>query len=176
MAAIVWTYTTPGHLAVRYGCLAHKAGMSMTAPSLGTLVLLTSAFVAGTTAQAQQPPPNSKPATVAATSKAPVTSHPARNAAGTKAPSAQPIKTTTVRTPPPTPGPMFILAAENVGFTLQDVRGTLKFCRTASDTGSRIPVTACYGQEEMKHKLENHEFDRDKLSDQISNGTATIRQ
>ena len=147
----------------------------MTAPSLGTLVLLTSAFVAGTTAQAQQPPQNSKPATAAATSRAPVTSHPARSAEKTKATAAQSIKSTSARTAPPPPSLMFIEVAESVGFTLENVRGTLKFCRTASDTGSRIPVTTCYGQQEMKLKLERHEFDRNKLSDELNNGIATIR-
>lgn len=147
----------------------------MTAPRLATLALLTSVFVAGATARAQQQPsPNSTPAARAAISKARETSPPARSTASTKATAHRPIKVTAARTPP-LPSPMFVERARKVGFTLEHVRGVLLFCRTARGTGSRIPVTDCYRQEEMKLKLEAHDFDRNQLSDQMSNGAATIR-
>lgn len=144
----------------------------MTAPSVSTFVLLTSALIASGVAQAQQPERNSKHASVV-TSKASVSSRPDQSVVDTKATAAEPVKAISAQKPPP-PSPMFVQYAENVGFRPENVGGKVMFCRTATETGSRLPVKTCYDQEEMRLKLESHEFQRNQLDELRNLGAATI--
>lgn len=126
----------------------------MKASGLRTFVFVTGALMVGAIAQAQQPSQASKTTTAAAST--PAASQPtAKSAADSKA--ADPSAT-------------LLRDAANAGFKPEHIRGSLMFCRTATELGSNFPVRTCYNEEQVKIKIEEYRTERNQLEGMHSNG------
>lgn len=126
----------------------------MKASRLRTFVFVTGALMVGGMAQAQQTPQASKSTTTAAS--APGASQPTpKSAADSKAAD---------------PSPILLRDAANAGFKPQHIRGTLMFCRTATELGSNFPVRTCYNEQQVKIKIEEYQTERNQLEGMRSNG------
>lgn len=122
----------------------------MTTLRLRVFVFVTGALMAGAIAQAQQPAQSSK-------------------AAAAKSPAAQPLKTAAAQKPAD-PSPTLLRDAANAGFRPEHIRGTVMFCRTATELGSNFPVRTCYNEEQVKIKIEEYQRQRNQLDQLHSNG------
>jgi hypothetical protein len=108
---------------------------------LRILVVATGALMVGTIAHAQQPSAGSKPATAASPS-------------APKPASAQ---------KPTDPSAQLVRDARDAGFKPESIRGTLMFCRTAIELGSRFPVRTCYNEQQTRIKIQEYRTQRDQL-------------
>lgn len=61
------------------------------------------------------------------------------------------------------PSPVLLRDARNAGFTPENVRGALMFCRTAKELGSNFQVKTCYNEDQVKRKIEEYQAERNEL-------------
>lgn len=125
-------------------------------------LFLVCATTAAVLAQAQQPPKDSKAAPQAAASSTSATAPSAHeSAADSKAKGAQ--SATKVASLVTDPSAVLLRDAADAGFKLEHIRGNPMFCRTATELGSRFPVRTCYGEEQVKIKIQQYQTERSEL-------------
>lgn len=135
----------------------------MTASRLRTFVLVAAALMAGTVVRAQQPQQTSKSATAAAPSSPQAAASPGQKAAATDGKAAgQALETASAETAVD-PSAQLLKDAANAGFRPEHIRGTLMFCRTATELGSNFPVRTCYNEQQTKIKIQEYQAQRNQL-------------
>ncbi len=143
----------------------------MTASRLRIFLFVTGALTAAAAiAQAQQAQHSSNPTSAAAAATAPAASHPAQKAADAKASATQPAAKGVSAQSAEDPSPTLIRDAANAGFRPEHIRGTVMFCRTATELGSNFPVRTCYDEEQTKIKIAEYQAERNQLEQMHSNG------
>jgi hypothetical protein len=110
--------------------------------------------------------PPSQSAAAPASSSAPKAAAPSKPAAARSAAASTPITK-------PDPEAQLIRDARNAGFKPEMIRGTRMFCRTAVELGSSFPVRTCYGEDDVKLKIQEYQTERNQLQQLHNTGLMT---
>jgi hypothetical protein len=61
------------------------------------------------------------------------------------------------------PSAVLLRDAANAGFRPEHIRGSLMFCRTTTEVGSRFPVRTCYDEDHVKVKIQEYQAQRNEM-------------